>query len=328
MAKIVAGVGSSHSPTLLMEPAAWLRRGEVSDVKNPILYDEDGRHVAFGELLERKGNSVVKELDMKLLQKRFEQNNAAIAEVERFLIDVDPDIVLLIGDDHKEVYKEDNMPSLAVYWGDTIPYRPKGLMKWPYESDLKTEMWYPQTDADYPVASAFALRLIGDLCERGFDPAHSKFYPEDVSMTHSFGYVYHRMLKKKVFPVIPVSINSYYPPNQITPRRAFELGQALRASIEAWPEDLRVATLATGGLSHFVVDEEFDRAFLEIMRNGTVEDHAQLPREKLQSGNSELRCWSVLAGTVEGKEMTLVDYVPCYRSQAGTGCGMAFAYWE
>jgi len=26
--------------------------------------------------------------------------------------------------------------------------------------------------------------------------------------------------------------------------------------------------------------------------------------------------------------MTLIDYVPCYRSPAGTGCAMAFAYWE
>ena len=26
--------------------------------------------------------------------------------------------------------------------------------------------------------------------------------------------------------------------------------------------------------------------------------------------------------------MTLVDYVPGYRTAAGTGCGMGFAYWE
>ncbi len=26
-------------------------------------------------------------------------------------------------------------------------------------------------------------------------------------------------------------------------------------------------------------------------------------------------------------EMRLVDYVPCYRTAAGTGCAMAFAEW-
>jgi hypothetical protein len=25
--------------------------------------------------------------------------------------------------------------------------------------------------------------------------------------------------------------------------------------------------------------------------------------------------------------MRLIDYIPCYRSPAGTGCGMAFATW-
>ena len=29
-----------------------------------------------------------------------------------------------------------------------------------------------------------------------------------------------------------------------------------------------------------------------------------------------------------GLEMTLVDYQPLYRSAAGTGSGMAFAYWR
>ena len=29
-----------------------------------------------------------------------------------------------------------------------------------------------------------------------------------------------------------------------------------------------------------------------------------------------------------GLDMTLLDYVPCYRSEAGTGNAMGFAYWE
>ena len=132
----------------------------------------------------------------------------------------------------------------------------------------------------------------------------------------------------QAFPSIPVSINTYYPPNNMPPLRAYRLGEAIRTAVEAWPEDIRVAILATGGLSHFVVDEAFDRAFIEILRNGTAEDHASLPLEKLQSGNSEFRCWSALAGAVQGMAMELIDYVPCYRSLAGTGCGMTFAVWR
>ena len=38
-------------------------------------------------------------------------------------------------------------------------------------------------------------------------------------------------------------------------RRCYKLGQALRRAIESYPEDLRVAIVATGGLSHQVHGE-------------------------------------------------------------------------
>ena len=38
-------------------------------------------------------------------------------------------------------------------------------------------------------------------------------------------------------------------------RRFYKLGQALRRAIESYPEDLRVAIVATGGLSHQVHGE-------------------------------------------------------------------------
>jgi 3-O-methylgallate 3,4-dioxygenase len=328
MAKIVLGVGSSHSPALLMKPDAWLARAEIDDKTLHALHDFSGRRVTYDELMTQVTPDLLKEIEPKILQERHEANERAIKRVSEVLYAADPDIILLVGDDHKEVFQEDNMPLLSVYWGETLPYKPQGIMKWKYDAKLMPEFWYPQEARDYPVASEFAKRLIGDLIARDFDPAHSQYYMPEQGMTHSFGYVYHRVMTGKTFPVIPVSVNTYYPPNQITPLRAFRLGEALREAIESWPEDLRVAVMATGGLSHFVVDEEFDQNFLKIMESGGAEDHAALPLEKLQSGNSELRCWSVLHGAVHGKSMNLIDYVPCYRSAAGTGCAMAFAYWE
>ena len=49
---------------------------------------------------------------------------------------------------------------------------------------------------------------------------------------------------------------------------------------------------------------------------------------QLESGNSEIRNWIATAGAVEHLAMKLVDYVPCYRSEAGSGVGMAFAVWQ
>ena len=41
-------------------------------------------------------------------------------------------------------------------------------------------------------------------------------------------------------------------------------------------------------------------------------------------------CVLTLMGIVAetGLRMNVVDYVPCYRSEAGTGNAMAFAYWK
>ncbi|HEY1751084.1 MAG TPA: hypothetical protein VGG29_07460 [Caulobacteraceae bacterium] len=328
MAKVVLGIGSSHSPALLMEPSGWLARGETDDKTIMALHDFDGKRVKYDELLEKTPSAMMKEIEPQVLAARHAANEAGIARITEILDAADPDIVIIIGDDHREVYQDDNMPALAVYWGETLPYKPNGVMKWKYDPKLKPDYWYWQDEREYPVASQFALRLIGDLMKRDFDPAHSKYYQPDQGMSHSYGYVYRRIMTNKVYPIIPVNINTYYPPNQITPQRAFAVGQAIREAVESWPEDLRVVVMATGGLSHFVVDEEFDRAFLDVMASGKVEGHAALPLEKLQSGNSELRCWSALAGAVQDKSMTLIDYVPCYRSPAGTGCAMAFAYWE
>ncbi|WP_144161297.1 gallate dioxygenase [Paraburkholderia sp. BCC1885] len=57
-------------------------------------------------------------------------------------------------------------------------------------------------------------------------------------------------------------------------RRFYRLGQALRRAIESYPEDLRVAIVATGGLSHQVHGErsgfnnpEWDQRFLDLFQN-------------------------------------------------------------
>ncbi|MAZ17447.1 MAG: protocatechuate 3,4-dioxygenase [Ahrensia sp.] len=57
-----------------------------------------------------------------------------------------------------------------------------------------------------------------------------------------------------------------------TPKRMWKLGKSLRKAIESYPEDLNVAIMATGGLSHQVhgeragfINEEWDNEFLELL---------------------------------------------------------------
>ncbi len=126
MAKVVMGIGSSHSPALLMKPSGWLARGETDDQTIMALHDFDGARIKYEDLLVKTPPSVMKELDPDVLERRHLANEAAIAKITEILDGCDPDIVLIIGDDHKEVYQEENMPALAVYWGETLPYIPQG----------------------------------------------------------------------------------------------------------------------------------------------------------------------------------------------------------
>ena len=89
-----------------------------------------------------------------------------------------------------------------------------------------------------------------------------------------------------------------------------------------------MAVVASGGLSHFFVDEELDRHVLDLLAKKDGEALSALPAAKLESGNSEIRNWIATAGAAEHLAMHLVDYVPSYRSEAGSGVGMAFAVWQ
>ncbi len=49
---------------------------------------------------------------------------------------------------------------------------------------------------------------------------------------------------------------------------------------------------------------------------------------RLNSGTSEVRNWITVAGACEHLDTAWQEYIPCYRSEAGTGCGMGFAVWR
>ena len=52
-----------------------------------------------------------------------------------------------------------------------------------------------------------------------------------------------------------------------------------------------------------------------------------MPRNKLHAGSSEILNWVAVAGAAEGIDLDWFEYVPGYRTPAGTGTGMSFATW-
>jgi 3-O-methylgallate 3,4-dioxygenase len=176
------------------------------------------------------------------------------------------------------------------------------------------------------VHSGLAVHLIESLMDTGFDLASSKSLRAGEGEGHALAYVHrHVVAADNPVPVVPIFLNTYYAPNQPRPARCYAFGQAVRRAVEAFAGDLRVGVLASGGLSHFLVDEEFDRAILEAVADKDGDFLRKLPRNKLNAGSSEILNWVALAGAAEHLDLDWFEYVPGYRTPAGTGTGLSFA---
>ncbi|HEY7063682.1 MAG TPA: protocatechuate 3,4-dioxygenase [Chloroflexota bacterium] len=333
MAKIMLGMGSSHAPQLALPPAEWWRRAE-HDRKNAELWYR-GQMLAYPEVVEaRAGEHFERELTPEKFESRFAACQQAIGTLAETLERAAPDVAVIVGDDQHECFVEDNMPSIALFGGETVDTAPLGPDSGEYAAAPPALSRYPQERTANPCAAALGQHLVDALMGDGFDLAYSRQLPAGKHGTHSIGhafsYVYRRLMHDQVTPNVPVFLNTYYPPNQPTPRRCYALGQALRRAIETWDGDQKVAVIASGGLTHFVIEEDFDRQILDALEARDGAALSSLPVDWLNSGNSEIRNWIVLAGALaeDDLRMQLVDYVPCYRTEAGTGCAMAFARWQ
>jgi len=325
MAQIILGLATSHSPQLSIPADLWAPYAE-RDKRNPDLRDPDGHHRSYDDLLAAAGTMYQSELTPQTWHTRHAACQQGIARLGAMLEEMDPDALIIIGDDQKELFHDDNMPAMLVYWGDTIRNVPRyGDTPSPV---MQAAAWgYGTETRDYPIATGLATHLIASLMEQDFDVAHSHHLPPEQGMGHAFSFICARLMPKKTVPIVPIMLNTYYPPNQPAPKRCYTLGQAIQRAVASWPDTSRVAIAASGGLSHFVIDEDLDQQTLKALQHHDAAAIAALPRERLNSGNSEIRNWIAMAGAVDHLEMQVIDYVPCYRSPAGTGCAMGFAQW-
>mgnify|MGYP003343025165 FL=1 len=73
-----------------------------------------------------------------------------------------------------------------------------------------------------------------------------------------------------------------------------------------------------------------DAKVIKAMETGDEQALKDIPESYFKVGTAEIKNWFPLisAMNAEGLKYHQVDYVPCYRSEAGTGNAMAFCYWE
>jgi hypothetical protein len=325
MATIVLGIGTSHTPMLNAPPTDWGRFIELDRLRPHLTMD--GRPVRYEELLALAPPDMDRQLAPEVFADKHRRAMAAMDRLANAVRDAKLDTLIVVGDDQKELYHDDNMPAMLVYRGPTIrnaPVERRGSPDWARAASAR--YYEREAPRDYPVDAPLAEHLIAQLTE-DFDLSCADSLPEGQGEGHAFGFVHNRLLAGMTLPIVPVFLNTYFPPNQPTPGRCYRLGQALRQAVESFPGVQRVGVLASGGLSHFTVDEDLDGRVIRALRARDAAALSALPRAQLHSGSSEIRNWICMAGAVEHLTLRQIEYIPAYRTPAGTGTGMCFADW-
>lgn len=335
MAKIVAAMATAHGPQLHTTPEQWLLRTEFDRrAKHPFR----GGIYSYEELLElRKGEGLEAKSSPEAMAAAHARCQGAMEKVADIWQSLDVDVAVILGNDQQEIYGDDLSPVFMVYYGDKIPHHPsseEGRELMP-PGIVEAELGHaPDHYIEYDAQPELARHIIASLMEAEFDitcspqlPSHN---PKGTGVSHAFGHIYRSVMRDKVIPNVPIYQNTFYPPNQPSARRAYAFGKAVGDAIRSWDSDLRVAVFASGGMTHFAIDEDFDARFVRALREKDSEYLSSIPLSALQAGSSEFKTWISLAGVLESEtvEMHEIDYIPCYRTPAGTGTAQGMYWWD
>ncbi|MSQ51729.1 MAG: hypothetical protein EXR28_07560 [Betaproteobacteria bacterium] len=334
MAEIAIAIGTSHTPLLTFGAEHWERYSR-RDLSNSRLNLSDGRWISYDNLLADTGGKFALEATREVFNRKSAACQAALDRLADELEAAKPDVVVIVTDDQAELFHQTNLPAISIFYGDEVKTMPRANIA--HMRHIITEPFFGAMSAAYAMDKArtfpgkadFARELIERLIDKDIDigGAAAVEDPEKAGLGHGIGFVIQRLFKGRAIPVIPVLLNTYYPPNAPTASRCFAIGQALRAAIEESPTPMRVALVASGGLSHFVVDEDLDMRVLHAMGEGNGADLKALTKGALNSGSSEIRNWILVGGAIENMKKRWFEYQALYRQAAGTGIGVAFGVW-
>lgn len=332
MAEIVLAIGTSHSPLLLLPAADWVDRGN-DDKRNQKLNLSDGRFLPYAALEAEVNSRYAEQATPAMFHGQWTQCQQALDRLADEIAAADPELVIVVGDDQEELFDLRCMPAFAVFCGEEIVTRPLESMdyipRWLVASQASAG-YAMDTVRHYPGAPEFGRFAIDKLMDAGVDvtAVSAVQNPGTQGLGHAYGFVIRRLFRGRSIPTLPILLNTYYPPNRPTPSRCYQIGELLARVIEAFPRRLRVALIASGGLSHFVCDEALDRSVLEALSSGDAHTLRSLPRASLNSGSSEIANWITVAGAMQGHGIKWHEYVPVHRTPAGTGIGLTFLTWK
>ncbi|UCF22942.1 MAG: gallate dioxygenase [Ralstonia sp.] len=220
---------------------------------------------------------------------------AAYAPVAEWLAQAKPDVLLVVYNDHVTSFFFDHYSAFALGIGDA--YAPAD------EGGGARQL--PPIGGHVGLARHVGASLVADEFDMSFfqdKPLdHGCFSPLSVMLPH-----------EQSWPVqiVPLQVGVLQFPAP-SARRCYKLGQAIRRAVESYPEDLKVAIVATGGLSHQVHGERagfnntaWDQTFLDLFEYDpeallelTHADYARLGGFE----SAEVVMWMVMRGAMSAR---------------------------
>src|ERR1700691_891265 len=180
---------------------------------------------------------------------------ASFDELSRRLKATRPDVLVIVAPDHWTNFFIENPPTVCIGIGTEHDGPPEPFLK---------PRFPHQTLAGH---GGLARHVLRTALASGFDPALS----HHLALDHGFCLPLWRMGLDPMPAIVPFILNSLEDPMP-TMARCLEWGHLIAKAVASYPEDLRVAVLASGGLSHSIgevtmgeVDEELDRACLRAL---------------------------------------------------------------
>jgi hypothetical protein len=317
MAEIVLGFGASHGPTMNTPPERWAELGEK---------DQQDSRFDFASLRANPRPGIEQELTLEKFTERYNAVQSGVEALRGIMYDAKPDVVIVFSNPHGGVMADRMQPTFGIHLNDAPPMTegPTAARRVAVGEAVTDGRELPQ----YPTDGELARFLMEGLIEEDIDVAANFQSRPGAGLDGAYNLLFQRFDTGQTIPYVPVLVSRYLP-NQATPRRCYEMGQAVGRVIERWDSDKRVAVMASGGLSHQIIDEELDRMVIDALERGDAEAFGAISRERLNAapGTPEILNWLAVAGAVAPRTMTLIDYIPCYRSIAGTGHGNTFGYW-
>jgi protocatechuate 4,5-dioxygenase beta chain len=173
---------------------------------------------------------------------------------KRWMTDNRPDVVLLVYNDHATAFSLDVVPTFAIGCGER--YAPAD------------EGWGPRPVPVVEGHPELAAHIAQSVIQADFDLTVVNRMDVDHGLTVPLSLM---CGQPPAWPcrVIPFAVNVVLYPVP-SGRRCFQLGQALRAAVESFDQDLKVQVWGTGGMSHQLqgpraglINQPWDNDFLD-----------------------------------------------------------------